>query len=53
MGEEVKELKQKEPVNFEFLIQDSDGTTQMKNNLTSSLPNFHGLASEDPYTFLL
>jgi hypothetical protein len=31
MGEEVETPKQKEPISFEFPIQESDGMMQMKN----------------------
>jgi hypothetical protein len=47
MGKEVETSKQKEPITFEFSIQESDGMIQMKN----ILPNFCGLPSEDPDTF--
>jgi hypothetical protein len=41
------------PVTFEFPIQDTNGTTQMKNISPSTLPNFHGLSSEYLDTFSL
>ena len=37
---------------FEFPIKDLGGVTQMHIIPPSSLPNFHGLANEDPDTFL-
>jgi len=37
---------------FEFLIKDLGGVTQMHIIPPSSLPNFHGLANEDPDIFL-
>jgi hypothetical protein len=40
------------PVTFEFPIQDTEGTTQMKNIPPSALPHFHGLSSEDLNTFI-
>jgi hypothetical protein len=52
MGEEVEAPKQREPIMFEFPIQESDGIIQMKNIPPSSLPNFHGFPSEDLDTFL-
>ena len=36
----------------EFPIRISHGDHPMKNILLSTLPNFHGLASEDPNEFL-
>ena len=36
---------------FEFPIKDLGGVTQM-HIIPPSLPNFHGLANEDPHTFL-
>jgi hypothetical protein len=52
MGEEVETSKQKEPIMFEFPIQESKGILQMKNIMPYALPNFHGFPSEDPDTFL-
>jgi len=40
------------PEPFGFPILDEDTTTTMKNISHSILPNFHGLRSEDPETFL-
>jgi hypothetical protein len=37
---------------FEFPIGDIPGQALMKNIPLSTLPNFHGLESEDPNTFL-
>ena len=44
--------KKKEPITFEFPIQESEGIFQMKNIPPSAIPNFRGLPSEDPNTFL-
>jgi hypothetical protein len=52
MGEEMETLKQKEPITFEFPIQESESILQMKNIPPSAMPNFRGLPSEDPNTFL-
>lgn len=37
---------------IEFSIRDIEGEAHMKNILLSSLPNLHGMASEDSDTFL-
>jgi hypothetical protein len=37
---------------FEFPIWESNGEAKMKTINPFSLPNFHGLVSEDPNTFL-
>jgi hypothetical protein len=42
----------KEPITFEFTIQESDGIVQMKNIPPSSLPKFCGMDSEYLDTFL-
>jgi hypothetical protein len=52
MGEEVEAPKKKEPVTFEYPIQDSYGMNQMKNIPPSSFPNSRGMANEDLDTFL-
>jgi hypothetical protein len=44
--EEGEYYVQHNSVTFEFPIQDTNGTTQMKNILPYALPNFHGLNSE-------
>jgi hypothetical protein len=50
--EEMETPKQKEPITFEFPIKETEGILQMKNIPPSALPNFRGLPSEDPDTFL-
>jgi hypothetical protein len=52
MEEEMETPKQKEPITFEFPIKETEGILQMKNIPPSALPNFRGLPSEDPDTFL-
>ena len=39
-------------LNFQLKNSGSTLTNQMKNIPHSTLPNFHGMESEDPYTFL-
>jgi hypothetical protein len=52
MEEEMETPKKKEPITFEFPIKETEGILQMKNIPPSALPNFRGLPSEDPDTFL-
>jgi hypothetical protein len=52
MGEEMEISKQKEPITFEFPIQESERLLPMKNIPPFALPNFRGLPSKDPDTIL-
>jgi hypothetical protein len=52
VDEEVIGNNHEEIVTFEFPNRDHSGTTQMNNIPPSTLPNFHGLASEDPDALL-
>jgi len=52
MAIEGEGYNQREPFNFEFPIHDSDDMTRMKTNPASTFPNFRGMASEYPYTFV-
>jgi hypothetical protein len=44
--------KETEVVTFEFPTRDLEGVVQMQSISPSNLPNFHGLANEDPDAFL-
>ena len=45
--------KGEEPIIHYFPIKEvNDNEARIKNNNLASFPNFHGLFSEDPYTFL-
>jgi hypothetical protein len=46
--EEKGDSNQQEPMTLEFPIQYLYGIDQMKNNRSSTLPNFHSMVSEDP-----
>jgi hypothetical protein len=52
MVEETNQEVKIEVVTFDFPIRNTDGVTQMKNIPHSTLPNFHGLVTEDLDTFL-
>ena len=52
MVEKRNDRGNRERVEGAFPIRETNGDTKMKNISPSSLPNFHGLTTEDPKTFL-
>ena len=51
-GGEGNKINKEDDNSFGFPIIDEDTNATMKNISPSILPNFHGLKSEDPETFL-
>jgi len=52
MAENRNDRRNRERTEGAFLIRETNGDTKMKNISPSALPHFHGLTTEDPYTFL-
>ena len=44
--------EEEQPKVYEFPIRETNFQKRMKNIIHATLPNFHGITTEDPYTFL-